>query len=498
MAEIVGSLFGITADQYERDLARQDQARAIQMAGLEPGVRGAAMIQYGASQLGRGIGSLLGGQDPQLQLISARNQIARQIDPSNPESFMNGSRMLAQMGDMQGANALADAGRKAQAELALVGQRNAAAQASIAQATRERGPTGDVAKAMRVGEITRALQTPELNPLERSGLEAELSSLSPTKAKEPTTNEITNAAAFAATKGEPGTPAYTDAFRSKFNELIAPKEAKGPAFGADAERASKAKFGKPFADLTSAEAAEVNKDLAAQGLERAKATASTTTVKLPAQESEFEKGLGGGQSKLVLENKAAAQDAAEILRTNQVGRDLLKSGAITGTGANLFVGLNNALAQAGLDFGYADAAANSQAYVAAMGANVGRIIKQFGAGTGLSNADREYAAKMAAGEITLTETALRRILDINDRAANRAIDLHNRNVQSIKTNIPLTVEKPVFNRPAPSASTQIPGQSPAPTAAAPAPAAAPMYARNPQTNERVMSTDGGKTWTKVR
>jgi hypothetical protein len=134
MAEIVGSLFGITADQYERDLARQDQARAIQMAGLEPGVRGAAMIQYGASQLGRGIGSLLGGQDPQLQLISARNQIARQIDPSNPESFMSAAQRLAQMGDMQGANALADAGRKAQAELALVGQRNAAATASTAQA----------------------------------------------------------------------------------------------------------------------------------------------------------------------------------------------------------------------------------------------------------------------------------------------------------------------------------------------------------------------------
>jgi hypothetical protein len=134
MAEIVGSLFGITADQYERDLARQDQARAIQMAGLAPGTRGAAMIQYGASQLGRGIGSLLGGQDPQLQLISARNQIARQIDPSNPESFMNAAQRLAQMGDMQGANALADAGRKAQAELALVGQRNAAATASTAQA----------------------------------------------------------------------------------------------------------------------------------------------------------------------------------------------------------------------------------------------------------------------------------------------------------------------------------------------------------------------------
>jgi hypothetical protein len=136
MAEIVGSLFGITPDLYERNLAAQDQARAIQMASLAPGVRGAAMIQAGAAGLGRGIGNLLGAQDPQLQIISARNQIARQIDPRNPESFMNAAQMLAQMGDTQGATALADAGRKAQAELALVGQRTAAQQSSLATAAK--------------------------------------------------------------------------------------------------------------------------------------------------------------------------------------------------------------------------------------------------------------------------------------------------------------------------------------------------------------------------
>ncbi len=136
MAEIVGSLFGITADQYERNLAAQDQARAIQMASLAPGVRGAAMIQAGAAGLGRGIGNLLGAQDPQLQIISARNQAARQIDPSNPESFMSVARMLAEMGDMEGATAVADAGRKAQAELALVGQRRAAQQSSLATAAK--------------------------------------------------------------------------------------------------------------------------------------------------------------------------------------------------------------------------------------------------------------------------------------------------------------------------------------------------------------------------
>jgi len=188
---------------------------------------------------------------------------------------------------------------------------------------------------------------------------------------------------------------------------------------------------------------------------------ATANARLPAQEGAFETGLGKGQSDRILANQVVAQDAAAILETNKVGRDLLKSGAITGTGANFLVGFNNALKQAGIDFGYADAASNSQAYAAAMGANVGRIIKQFGAGTGLSDADREYAAQIAGGKIALTEASLLKILDINDRAANRIIDLHNKNVSGINTNIPLTVEKPVGIAPQPAAASQIPGGAPA-------------------------------------
>jgi hypothetical protein len=194
----------------------------------------------------------------------------------------------------------------------------------------------------------------------------------------------------------------------------------------------------------------------------AEAGASNTINK---QEGAFATGLGKGQADRILANQVVAQDAAAILETNQVGRDLLKSGAIVGTGADFFVGFNNALKQAGIDFGYADAAANSQAYAAAMGANVGRIIKQFGAGTGLSDADRDYAAQMAGGKINLTEAALRKILDINDKAANRVIDLHNKNVSGIQTNIPLTVDKPSFTQQK-SAVDQIPGQNR--SAAAPA------------------------------
>jgi len=121
MAEIVGSLFGITADQYERNLAAQDQKRAIEMANLAPGVRGAAMIQAGAAGLGRGIGNLLGAQDPQLQLISARNQILGMIDPNRPETFDQGVQMALQSGDQQLAYGLRLEAEKARQQ-ALVRQ----------------------------------------------------------------------------------------------------------------------------------------------------------------------------------------------------------------------------------------------------------------------------------------------------------------------------------------------------------------------------------------
>jgi hypothetical protein len=191
--------------------------------------------------------------------------------------------------------------------------------------------------------------------------------------------------------------------------------------------------------------------------------AASTTVNMPPQEKSFEIGLGTGQSKQAIDSKIAAQGAATIIETNQTGRNILNSGAITGTGANFFVGFNNALKQAGVDFGYADAAANSQAYAAAMGANVGQLIKQFGAGTGLSDADREFAMQMAGGKITLTEQALRKILDINDKAAGKVIDTHNKTYANIKTNIPLAVEKPVgaVPPPPPPAASQIPGGAPA-------------------------------------
>lgn len=171
-------------------------------------------------------------------------------------------------------------------------------------------------------------------------------------------------------------------------------------------------------------------------LVQAKATMSTK------QESEFEKTLGGEQAKSLIKGREAAEDAKSILETNEVGRQILSSGTITGAGADFFVGLNQALKTAGIDAGYGDAAANSQAYAAAMGQNTAKLIKQFGAGTGLSDADREYATKIAAGSINMDEKAIREILRINDKAARSVINNYNKKAEGIKTNIPLKVDLP--------------------------------------------------------
>ena len=173
----------------------------------------------------------------------------------------------------------------------------------------------------------------------------------------------------------------------------------------------------------------------------------STVVLSGAQERQFEGELGKLQAKELMDSRKEAEDARAIIDTVNTGRELLNQGTLVGTGANFLTGFNNALVRAGLDFGFNDAAANTQAYAAAIGNNVGRIISLFGAGTGLSDADREFAKLIAGGNTEVTEAALRRILDINERAARGVIALHNDRAKGVKTNIPLVVDMPEWNIP---------------------------------------------------
>jgi len=134
MAEnIVAGLFGLNPQMYGEQQRRSALSEGIALAQLDPAARGAAMTYAGARGLGNAIGGALGAEDPQLKMISARNAITQQIDQTDPESILKGAQMLAQAGDQQGAMALAQLARQAQGEMALVQQRRAAEQASLAQ-----------------------------------------------------------------------------------------------------------------------------------------------------------------------------------------------------------------------------------------------------------------------------------------------------------------------------------------------------------------------------
>ena len=137
MAEnIVAGLFGMNQQMYGEQQRRSALQEGITLAQLDPAARGAAMTYAGARGLGNAIGGAFGVEDPQLKMISARNTIAQQIDQNDPESILQGAKMLAQAGDQQGAFALAQYARQAQSEMAQTQQRKAAEQSSLATAAK--------------------------------------------------------------------------------------------------------------------------------------------------------------------------------------------------------------------------------------------------------------------------------------------------------------------------------------------------------------------------
>lgn len=115
--------------------------------------------------------------------------------------------------------------------------------------------------------------------------------------------------------------------------------------------------------------------------------------------------------------------AMEILINNLDGGGNI----ITGGLANLELGAKSILNAAGLtDF---TDVARTQQYIGNSVNLVGQVIKQFGAGTGLSDADREFAEKAAAGDITMDRAALQRLVSIAKKVTELKINLYNERVR---------------------------------------------------------------------
>lgn len=157
--DIVQSLFGITPEMYQQSQQARADQQALQYARLSPFEQANYAISRGANMLGGAIGRGLGGEDPELARITARQQISGQINYSDPASIARGVEMLQQAGDGQGAMMLADVARKAESEQALTQQR-----------LREKAAADPFQKLVESGKYTPA----SLADFQKSGKPADL------------------------------------------------------------------------------------------------------------------------------------------------------------------------------------------------------------------------------------------------------------------------------------------------------------------------------------
>jgi hypothetical protein len=212
---IVSSLFGLNPQMFERQQYQQDLQQGYDLARLDPGAAARAQLPAGIGQLGRGFAGAMGIEDPQLKLISTRQQVLGQLDQSDPTSLLNGAKTLAQMGDQQGAFALADFARKAQVQIAEQQQRLAAGRASDAAAGRERFQADPFQKLVESGKYTPA----SLAEYQRTGLPADLVLYE--KPEKPTSANIKEIGVAEATRE----PVYLDVNNDQ--QFIYKKDAEG-------------------------------------------------------------------------------------------------------------------------------------------------------------------------------------------------------------------------------------------------------------------------------
>lgn len=129
-------------------------------------------------------------------------------------------------------------------------------------------------------------------------------------------------------------------------------------------------------------------------------------------------------------SKVGAKSFAEAHENARLAADALGSvnrtlptidNMFTGAGAELKLNISRFSRAFGVDVVDPTSIEDTQKYIAESGRRVAQYITNLGAGTGLSDADREYAEKVVAGNITVDAEALKDLLGVIKESAQRTI-----------------------------------------------------------------------------
>lgn len=138
----------------------------------------------------------------------------------------------------------------------------------------------------------------------------------------------------------------------------------------------------------------------------------------------FATELAGERAKILSKSFENATNAAKSLQTLDSAKQQLEAGIKSGSLANLNLAVGKIGEMLGMQ---ADpATVNTESYRAAIAQQVAQFVKNFGAGTGISNTDLEFALRSMGGDITTSAPALLRILELAKVGTTNTLVNHDR------------------------------------------------------------------------
>lgn len=129
-----------------------------------------------------------------------------------------------------------------------------------------------------------------------------------------------------------------------------------------------------------------------------------------------------------------AMKAAETIRSIDESFPMIDD-MFTGALANVKLNVNRYAMAFGIDLGDLEGITNTETYAAMAATRVADYITNLGAGTGLSDADREFAQAVVAGNVTADASSLKRILTSLRSGAVNKINKYNEVREDVRSGL---------------------------------------------------------------